>query len=324
MRYLLPSILVPLVLVAGGSPALAQAGADEKELANYRLTMEAIRKVDRAMEAAVAEMRKDPRLQERMKLEAEIAALEKKDERTEAEEERLEQLRQKQDEAESEEPDLFGDAETLTELAAAIAKEPIWARALGSVGLSAREYAKVSLCLMQAMMAAGMKQSGLAQDLPKTVLADNVRFVEEHEAELQALQKKWEALGKEPLEVYVVGMQEPADALAEYIRLTGRPVMPPRWVLGYLQSHRTLAGPQEPLQIAKTFRDRKLPCDGLIYLGTGYCPAGWNVGHGTLDWPGLVKALKEKTATRLYVMEHDNPSDAARFARRSLEAARKF
>jgi sugar phosphate isomerase/epimerase len=52
---------------------------------------------------------------------------------------------------------------------------------------------------------------------------------------------------------------------------------------------------------------------------------GWaDVGHGTLDWPGFIKALKEKTATRLYVMEHDNPSDAARFARRSLEAARKF
>jgi alpha-glucosidase/alpha-D-xyloside xylohydrolase len=91
-----------------------------------------------------------------------------------------------------------------------------------------------------------------------------------------------EALGSEPLEVFVVGVQEPADALAEYIRLTGRPVMPPKWVLGYMQSHRTLAGPQEPAQIAKMFRDKKLPCDALIYLGTGYCPAGWNVGHGTL------------------------------------------
>jgi alpha-glucosidase (family GH31 glycosyl hydrolase) len=93
-----------------------------------------------------------------------------------------------------------------------------------------------------------------------------------------------EARGKEPLEVYLVNVQQPADALAAYLQLTGHPVMPPKWVLGYLQSHRTLAGPEEPAQIARTFRDKKLPCDALIYLGTGYCPAGWNVGHGTVEF----------------------------------------
>jgi alpha-glucosidase/alpha-D-xyloside xylohydrolase len=72
--------------------------------------------------------------------------------------------------------------------------------------------------------------------------------------------------------------------VAEYYRLTGRPVMPPKWALGYFQSHRTLAGPQEPAQIGKMFRDKQLPCDAVIYLGTGYCPAGWNVSHGTLDF----------------------------------------
>jgi alpha-glucosidase/alpha-D-xyloside xylohydrolase len=60
--------------------------------------------------------------------------------------------------------------------------------------------------------------------------------------------------------------------------------MPPKWALGYFQSHRTLAGPEEPLQIATTFREKKLPCDALIYLGTGYCPAGWNTGHGSLEF----------------------------------------
>src|SRR5262249_31209120 len=57
-----------------------------------------------------------------------------------------------------------------------------------------------------------------------------------------------------------------------------------KWVLGYMQSHRTLAGPEEPVAIAKTFREKKLPCDAVIYLGTGYCPAGWNVGHGTFEF----------------------------------------
>src|SRR5262245_21660644 len=52
--------------------------------------------------------------------------------------------------------------------------------------------------------------------------------------------------GQEPLVLYVTHVPEPAVALAEYYRLTGRPVMPPKWVLGYLQSHRTLAGQDEP------------------------------------------------------------------------------
>jgi alpha-glucosidase/alpha-D-xyloside xylohydrolase len=90
--------------------------------------------------------------------------------------------------------------------------------------------------------------------------------------------------GREPLVLYVTRVPEPAVALAEYCRLTGHSVMPPKWALGYMQSHRTLAGPDEPLRVVKTFRDKKLPLDAVIYLGTGYCPAGWNVGHGTFDF----------------------------------------
>ncbi|HUD84639.1 MAG TPA: hypothetical protein VMQ67_14105, partial [Candidatus Saccharimonadales bacterium] len=45
------------------------------------------------------------------------------------------------------------------------------------------------------------------------------------------------AAGREPLIVYISELDEPADALAEYVRLTGHPVMPPKWVMGYMQSH---------------------------------------------------------------------------------------
>lgn len=93
-----------------------------------------------------------------------------------------------------------------------------------------------------------------------------------------------ESLAKEPLELFIMDLDEPANALAEFVRLTGHSVMPPKWVLGYMQSHRTLAGPEEPLRIAQTFRDKKLPCDALIYLGTGYCTNGWNTGHGSLEF----------------------------------------
>jgi alpha-glucosidase/alpha-D-xyloside xylohydrolase len=68
--------------------------------------------------------------------------------------------------------------------------------------------------------------------------------------------------------------------MGEWTRLTGRPEMPPLWTFGYLQSHRTLAGREAILQEAKTFREKKLPCDAMIYLGTGFCPAGWNTNNG--------------------------------------------
>jgi xylan 1,4-beta-xylosidase len=93
------------------------------------------------------------------------------------------------------------------------------------------------------------------------------------------------AEGKDsPLVLYLMAWDEPGDVLKEHARLTGRTPMPPKWTMGYMQSHRTLAGPDEVLGVAKTFREKKLPCDALIYLGTGYCPAGWNTGHGSLEF----------------------------------------
>ena len=85
-----------------------------------------------------------------------------------------------------------------------------------------------------------------------------------------------------PLVAYVIAWDEPADVMKEYVRLVGPAPMPPKWALGYMQSHRTLAGPEEVLQVAQTLREKKLPCDALIYLGTGYCPAGWNTGHASV------------------------------------------
>jgi sugar phosphate isomerase/epimerase len=51
---------------------------------------------------------------------------------------------------------------------------------------------------------------------------------------------------------------------------------------------------------------------------------GWaDVGHGTMDWRKLIEALGSTKAT-LFVMEHDNPNDHERFARRSIATVRQF
>src|SRR5688500_8512426 len=73
----------------------AQTDADMKELASYTLTLETLNKVDRAMRAAFVEMKKDPRFAEAAKLEAELKALKKKEEPTEADEKRQEELEQR-------------------------------------------------------------------------------------------------------------------------------------------------------------------------------------------------------------------------------------
>jgi len=92
------------------------------------------------------------------------------------------------------------------------------------------------------------------------------------------------AAGALPLDVFIVGAREPAQMMAEYARLTGLPELPPLWSFGYLQSHRTLAGPEEIRWVARTFREKKLPCDGLIYLGTDFTPSGWNTHNGEFTW----------------------------------------
>ena len=91
-----------------------------------------------------------------------------------------------------------------------------------------------------------------------------------------------------PLDLFFVSSPDPAVILSEYARITGHAEMPPLWSFGYQQSHRTLASRDEILGIAKTFREKKLPCDALIYLSTGFCPSGWNTENGSFDWNSRV------------------------------------
>ena len=85
-------------------------------------------------------------------------------------------------------------------------------------------------------------------------------------------------------DVFVIDARDPADAMREFVRLTGAPVMPPKWAMGFMQSHRTLSSEADILAEARTFREKNLPCDTFIFLGTGFCPAGWNFGHDSFQF----------------------------------------
>ena len=113
-----------------------------------------------------------------------------------------------------------------------------------------------------------------------------------------------------PLDIFFVASPDPAVIMAEYAHLTGHAVLPPLWSLGYQQSHRTLASRDEILTEARTFRDKKLPCDALIYLGTGFCPSGWNTENGSFSWnhrvfPDPQAMLAELHKDNFRVVLHD-------------------
>lgn len=112
-----------------------------------------------------------------------------------------------------------------------------------------------------------------------------------------------------PFDIFVVLSCDPPAIMAQYAALTGHPHLPPLWSLGYLQSHRTLASRDEILAEAKEFRARRLPCDGMIYLGTGFCRDGWNTGHGSFAFnprvfPDPAAMLRQLHDDGMRVMVH--------------------
>ncbi|PYR93484.1 MAG: glycoside hydrolase [Acidobacteria bacterium] len=112
-----------------------------------------------------------------------------------------------------------------------------------------------------------------------------------------------------PVDIFVVVSHDPVIIMREYARITGLPAMPALWTLGYQQSHRTLAGPEEVMRIARTLREKKLPCDALIYLGTDFTPSGWNSHNGEFTWnaanfPNPQKTIDDLHARNFKVVLH--------------------
>jgi alpha-glucosidase/alpha-D-xyloside xylohydrolase len=147
------------------------------------------------------------------------------------------------------------------------------------------------------------------------------------EAELapQTERNQQQALGKglPPASSYVPGLydvfvfdaHDPAAALKDFSTITGPAVMPPKWALGYMQSHRTLEDETQLLGIIDTFRSKRIPIDAVIYLGTGFAPRGWNTRQPSFDFnPDVFKrdpkaVLADMHARNVKVVVHMVPWD---------------
>lgn len=195
------AVVLSLIHVpAPQSPALkAETAADMKELSSYTLTLETLNKVDRAMRGMMVEAKKDPRYQELAKIEADLEALEKKgqeSELTEADDKRIETLEARREAIKSDYSLNMGDAATISAMAAKVEKFPPMMAALRSAGLTAREFSKFTMAMLQAGIAAGMQKAGLLKETPAGTNPANVKWILQHEAELTKLQQAWAELGK--------------------------------------------------------------------------------------------------------------------------------
>jgi alpha-glucosidase (family GH31 glycosyl hydrolase) len=115
-----------------------------------------------------------------------------------------------------------------------------------------------------------------------------------------------------PLDWYVLVAPDVRGVMAEVAELLGRAPLPPRWALGYLQSTRHFADTDELRQLPRTIRERRFPCDGLIFLSTYGDALGWNRAVGHLEfqpelWPDPAGLIGEMRQQHFEVVTHEYP-----------------
>ena len=81
---------------------------------------------------------------------------------------------------------------------------------------------------------------------------------------------------------YIIAGEDYRDILRQYIALTGHPVMPPRWALGFSQCRGLYTWQDQALEVARRFRSLDIPCD-VIYQDIGWTQNlqdfTWREGH---------------------------------------------
>jgi len=115
-----------------------------------------------------------------------------------------------------------------------------------------------------------------------------------------------------PLFLYFLGGGDLRAVLGAAAELLGHATMPPRWALGFLQSTRHFDSAAELRALPATLREKRLPCDAVIFLSS-YPPArGWNRGVGHLEFePELfadpAAVLAEFHSRGFRVVTHEYP-----------------
>jgi alpha-glucosidase (family GH31 glycosyl hydrolase) len=115
-----------------------------------------------------------------------------------------------------------------------------------------------------------------------------------------------------PLAWYFLIAADLRALLGEVAELLGRPPLPPRWALGFLQSTRHFEDTAELQQLPRTIRNKRIPCDALIFLSSYGEALGWNRGVGHLEfqpelWATPAALLDDMRAQHFEVITHEYP-----------------
>ena len=95
------------------------------------------------------------------------------------------------------------------------------------------------------------------------------------------------------LNYYILAGPQPADVLHRYAALTGGTALPPMWALGYQQCRWSYYPESRVMEIARGFRDRRIPADGIwldIHYMNGYRIFTWDASRFS-DPSGMLRRL---------------------------------
>ena len=98
-----------------------------------------------------------------------------------------------------------------------------------------------------------------------------------------------------PLDYYIFAGPTPREVVEQYTWLTGRPPLPPLWMLGYQQSRYTYAPEQRLMDVATRLRSDHIPADA-VYLDIGFQEKNRPFTVDTVAFPdfaGMVARLKQ-------------------------------
>jgi hypothetical protein len=171
------------------APAAGQAStdADTREVQNYRLTMPKLNQLNQALTDIYRQRDADPAYKRLQSKKKELATLNEKDDPTDAELERIDELTAEIEEAEQAEDGPEDKDQSLSGMARRLSADPRIAGALKRASLAPREAATMQLALVQVALAVGLQESGATKEISKDVNPENVKFFKANRAAIEAM-----------------------------------------------------------------------------------------------------------------------------------------
>lgn len=189
MRRRVPLALSTLLMALATAPAAGQAStdADTREVQNYRLTMPKLNQLNQALTDIYRQRDADPAYKRLQSKKKELATLNEKDDPTDAELERIDELTAEIEEAEQAEDGPEDKDQSLSGMARRLSADPRIAGALKRASLAPREAATMQLALVQVALAVGLQESGATKEIPKDVNPENVKFYKANRAAIEEM-----------------------------------------------------------------------------------------------------------------------------------------